>query len=84
MRCFTPSGDVWCYTYDAFGRRLSKTKVVDILKINESPAFPLSKQRITAWHYLWSGDQMVEEPPSTPMALSLTMPVYSGYTNRAR
>ncbi|MEY0313142.1 RHS repeat domain-containing protein, partial [Providencia manganoxydans] len=43
-----PSGDVWRYTYDAFGRRLSKTKVVDILKINESPAFPLSKQRITA------------------------------------
>ncbi|WP_419210566.1 RHS repeat domain-containing protein [Providencia manganoxydans] len=63
IRCFTPSGDVWRYTYDAFGRRLSKTKVVDILKINESPAFPLSKQRITAWHYLWSGDQMVEEPP---------------------
>ncbi|WP_233445753.1 RHS repeat domain-containing protein [Providencia stuartii] len=63
IRCFTPSGDVWCYTYDAFGRRLSKTKVVDILKINESPAFPLSKQRITAWHYLWSGDQMVEETP---------------------
>ncbi|MEQ4627631.1 RHS repeat domain-containing protein, partial [Providencia manganoxydans] len=27
MRCFTPSGDVWRYTYDAFGRRLSKTKV---------------------------------------------------------
>ncbi|MEY0206101.1 DUF6531 domain-containing protein, partial [Providencia manganoxydans] len=53
IRCFTPSGDVWRYTYDAFGRRLSKTKVVDILKINESPAFPLSKQRITAWHYLW-------------------------------
>ncbi|MEY0304859.1 RHS repeat domain-containing protein, partial [Providencia manganoxydans] len=48
IRCFTPSGDVWRYTYDAFGRRLSKTKVVDILKINESPAFPLSKQRITA------------------------------------
>ncbi|MFY3769146.1 hypothetical protein AHYW_002874 [Providencia manganoxydans] len=63
IRCFTPSGDVWRYTYDAFGRRLSKTKVVDILKINESPAFPLSKQRITAWHYLWSGDQMVEETP---------------------
>ncbi|EMZ5447995.1 hypothetical protein ABD518_002636, partial [Providencia stuartii] len=26
MRCFTPSGDVWRYTYDAFRPRLSKTK----------------------------------------------------------
>ncbi|HEM6871638.1 TPA: Rhs family protein, partial [Providencia stuartii] len=29
IRCFTPSGDVWRYTYDAFGRRLSKTKTLD-------------------------------------------------------
>ncbi|MCW2256722.1 YD repeat-containing protein [Providencia alcalifaciens] len=61
--CFTPEGDCWRYVYDAFGRRLSKTKTVDMLAINEKPAFPLSKKRITGWHYLWSGDQMVEETP---------------------
>uniref|UniRef100_UPI00384E3E34 RHS repeat domain-containing protein n=1 Tax=Providencia stuartii TaxID=588 RepID=UPI00384E3E34 len=63
MRCFTPSGDVWRYTYDAFGRRLSKTKTVDNEKHNAHPAFPALKPRVTAWHYLWSGDQMVEEAP---------------------
>ncbi|MTC93656.1 type IV secretion protein Rhs, partial [Providencia stuartii] len=61
--CFTPSGDVWRYTYDAFGRRLSKTKTVDSEKLNAHPAFPVLKPRVTAWHYLWSGDQMVEEAP---------------------
>ncbi|MEX9964604.1 RHS repeat-associated core domain-containing protein [Providencia stuartii] len=63
IRCFTPSGDVWRYTYDAFGRRLSKTKTVDSEKLNAHPAFPVLKPRVTAWHYLWSGDQMVEEAP---------------------
>ncbi|EPS1289659.1 RHS repeat domain-containing protein [Providencia stuartii] len=59
IRCFTPSGDVWRYTYDAFGRRLSKTKTVDSEKLNAHPAFPVLKPRVTAWHYLWSSDQMV-------------------------
>ncbi|EPZ0169271.1 RHS repeat-associated core domain-containing protein [Providencia stuartii] len=63
ITCFTPSGDVWRYTYDAFGRRLSKTKTVDSEKLNAHPAFPVLKPRVTAWHYLWSGDQMVEEAP---------------------
>ncbi|HGN9136336.1 TPA: RHS repeat-associated core domain-containing protein, partial [Providencia stuartii] len=63
ITCFTPSGDVWRYTYDAFGRRLSKTKTVDSEKHNAHPAFPVLKPRVTAWHYLWSGDQMVEEAP---------------------
>nr|WP_269205454.1 RHS repeat domain-containing protein [Providencia stuartii] len=63
IRCFTPSGDVWRYTYDAFGRRLSKTKTLDSEKHNAHPAFPVLKPRVTAWHYLWSGDQMVEEAP---------------------
>ncbi|MEG7503530.1 hypothetical protein V6D99_21785, partial [Providencia stuartii] len=63
IRCFTPSGDVWRYTYDAFGRRLSKTKTVDSEKYNAHPAFPVLKPRVTAWYYLWSGDQMVEEAP---------------------
>ncbi|EOE4638715.1 RHS repeat-associated core domain-containing protein [Providencia stuartii] len=63
IRCFTPSGDVWRYTYDAFGQRLSKTKTVDSEKLNAHPAFPVLKPRVTAWHYLWSGDQMVEEAP---------------------
>ena len=63
IRCFTPCTDVWRYTYDAFGRRLSKTKTVDCEKLNAHPAFPVLKPRVTAWHYLWSGDQMVEEAP---------------------
>ncbi|AVE44134.1 hypothetical protein KDV41_19365 [Providencia stuartii] len=63
MRCFTPSGDVWRYTYDAFRPRLSKTKTLGSEKHNAHPAFPVLKPRVTAWHYLWSGDQMVEEAP---------------------
>ncbi|EOE4638721.1 RHS repeat domain-containing protein [Providencia stuartii] len=63
IRCFTPSGDVWRYTYDAFGRRLSKTKTLDSEKHNVHPAFLMLKPRVTAWHYLWSGDQMAEETP---------------------
>ncbi|EPH9898148.1 RHS repeat domain-containing protein, partial [Providencia stuartii] len=43
--------------------RLSKTKTVDSEKLNAHPAFPVLKPRVTAWHYLWSGDQMVEEAP---------------------
>nr|WP_282564009.1 RHS repeat-associated core domain-containing protein [Providencia rettgeri] len=61
--CFTPKGDCWRYTYDAFGRRLSKTKVVDSQAAHIDPQFPQLKPKVAAWHYLWSGDQMVEETP---------------------
>ncbi|HGY1115962.1 TPA: hypothetical protein ACNUX9_002816 [Providencia rettgeri] len=61
--CFTPKGDCWHYTYDAFGRRLSKTQTMDIQADHVSPLFPQLKPKVTAWHYLWSGDQMVEETP---------------------
>ncbi|UPK83236.1 hypothetical protein LW139_15480 [Proteus vulgaris] len=37
MACFNPEGECWRYTYDAFGRRLSKSKVVD-----NRPTPPLS------------------------------------------
>ncbi|HFS5770119.1 TPA: RHS repeat domain-containing protein [Providencia rettgeri] len=61
--CFTPKGDCWRYTYDAFGRRLSKTQTVDSQAAHVNPRFPQLKPKVTAWHYLWSGDQMVEETP---------------------
>ncbi|WP_275076822.1 RHS repeat-associated core domain-containing protein [Providencia rettgeri] len=61
--CFTPKGDCWRYTYDAFGRRLSKTQTVDSQAANANPLFPQLKPKVMAWHYLWSGDQMVEETP---------------------
>ncbi|MEY0975086.1 RHS repeat-associated core domain-containing protein [Providencia rettgeri] len=61
--CFTPKGDCWRYTYDAFGRRLSKTQTVDSQAAHINPLFPQLKPKVTAWHYLWSGDQMVEETP---------------------
>ncbi|MEX6284348.1 RHS repeat domain-containing protein [Providencia hangzhouensis] len=61
--CFTPKGDCWRYTYDAFGRRLSKTQTVDSQAAHVNPLFPQLKPKVTAWHYLWSGDQMVEETP---------------------
>ncbi|MCK9791248.1 RHS repeat-associated core domain-containing protein [Providencia sp. CIM-Carb-044] len=61
--CFTPKGDCWRYTYDAFGRRLSKTQTVDSQAAYVNPLFPQLKPKVTAWHYLWSGDQLVEETP---------------------
>ncbi|MGG4610712.1 RHS repeat domain-containing protein, partial [Providencia sp. Me31A] len=61
--CFTPKGDCWRYTYDAFGRRLSKTQTVDSQAAHVNPRFPQLKPKVTAWHYLWSGYQMVEETP---------------------
>ncbi|MCS6726572.1 RHS repeat-associated core domain-containing protein [Proteus mirabilis] len=53
--CFTPKGDCWHYTYDAFGRRLSKTKTVDSDLAHIDPLFPQIKPKITTWRYLWSG-----------------------------
>ncbi|MDM3624626.1 RHS domain-containing protein [Proteus mirabilis] len=61
--CFTPKGDCWHYTYDAFGRRLSKTKTVDSDLAHIDPLFPQIKPKITTWRYLWSGDQLIEEMP---------------------
>ncbi|WP_272582472.1 hypothetical protein [Providencia sp. PROV257] len=61
--CFMPKGDCWRYTYDAFGRRLSKTQTMDSQVDHVSPLFPQLKPKVTVWHYLWSGDQMVEETP---------------------
>ncbi|HGN1381282.1 TPA: RHS repeat-associated core domain-containing protein [Proteus mirabilis] len=61
--CFTPKGDCWHYTYDAFGRRLSKTKTVDSDLAHIDPLFPQIKPKITTWRYLWSGDQLIEETP---------------------
>ncbi|HGN0013665.1 TPA: RHS repeat domain-containing protein [Proteus mirabilis] len=61
--CFTPKGDCWYYTYDAFGRRLSKTKTVDSDLAHIDPLFPQIKPKITTWRYLWSGDQLIEETP---------------------
>ena len=59
----TPKGDCWYYTYDAFGRRLSKTKTVDSDLAHIDPLFPQIKPKITTWRYLWSGDQLIEETP---------------------
>ncbi len=62
ISCFTPQGDCWRYTYDAFGRRLSKYQVVDAQEpihlryLNLPPV-------IRGWQYLWSGNQMIEEAP---------------------
>nr|WP_208105179.1 RHS repeat-associated core domain-containing protein [Proteus sp. G2669] len=60
--CFNPDGECWRYTYDAFGRRLSKSKVVD-----NRPTPPLSSpfkdKRVQRVDYLWSGNQMVQETP---------------------
>ncbi|MEX9855946.1 RHS repeat domain-containing protein, partial [Proteus mirabilis] len=61
--CFTPKGDCWHYTYDAFGRRLSKTRTVDSDLAHIDPLFPQIKPKITTWRYLWSGDQLIEETP---------------------
>ena len=52
--CFTPKGGCWHYTYDAFGRRLSKTKTVDSDLAHIDPLFPQIKPKITTWRYLWS------------------------------
>ena len=53
IACFNPEGECWHYTYDAFGRRLSKHKVVD-----NRPAPPLNlpfkDKRIQRVDYLWS------------------------------
>ncbi|WP_029990783.1 RHS repeat domain-containing protein, partial [Morganella morganii] len=60
--CFTPQGDCWRYTYDAFGRRLSKYQVVNaqepvhLQHLNQPPV-------VRGWQYLWSGNQMIEEVP---------------------
>ena len=60
--CFTPQGDCWRYTYDAFGRRLSKYQVVNaqepvhLQHLNQQPV-------VRGRQYLWSGNQMIEEAP---------------------
>ncbi|MFB0773531.1 RHS repeat domain-containing protein [Proteus cibi] len=62
IACFNPEGECWRYTYDAFGRRLSKHKVV-----NNRPTPPLNSpfkdKRVQRVDYLWSGNQMVQETP---------------------
>ncbi|PNL49829.1 type IV secretion protein Rhs [Proteus mirabilis] len=60
--CFNPDGECWRYTYDAFGRRLSKSKVVDNRPITP-PNSPFKNKRVQRVDYLWSGDQMVQETP---------------------
>ncbi|MGO2105146.1 MAG: RHS repeat domain-containing protein [Proteus vulgaris] len=62
IACFNPEGECWRYTYDAFGRRLSKSKVVDNHPITP-PNSPFKNKRIQRVDYLWSGDQMVQETP---------------------
>ncbi|MGO2681683.1 MAG: RHS repeat-associated core domain-containing protein [Proteus vulgaris] len=62
IACFNPEGECWRYTYDAFGRRLSKSKVVDNRPISP-PNSPFKNKRIQRVDYLWSGDQMVQETP---------------------
>ena len=62
IACFNPKGECWRYTYDAFGRRLSKSKVVDNRPISP-PNTPFKNKRVQRVDYLWSGDQMVQETP---------------------
>ncbi|KGA56018.1 segment 11/17 domain protein [Proteus vulgaris] len=62
IACFNPEGECWRYTYDAFGRRFSKSKVVDNRPISP-PNSPFKNKRIQRVDYLWSGDQMVQETP---------------------
>ncbi|NBM55442.1 hypothetical protein GWI68_11815 [Proteus sp. G2669] len=62
IACFNPEGECWRYTYDAFGRRLSKSKVVDNRPITP-PNSPFKNKRVQRVDYLWSGDQMVQETP---------------------
>ncbi|MCH4257326.1 MAG: RHS domain-containing protein [Proteus vulgaris] len=62
IACFNPEGKCWRYTYDAFGRRLSKSKVVDNRPISP-PNSPFKNKRVQRVDYLWSGDQMVQETP---------------------
>ncbi len=62
IACFNPEGECWRYTYDAFGRRFSKSTVVD-----NRPTPPLNSpfkdKRIQRVDYLWSGNQMGQETP---------------------
>nr|WP_264484604.1 RHS repeat-associated core domain-containing protein [Proteus sp. NMG38-2] len=62
IACFNPEGECWRYTYDAFGRRFSKSKVVDNRPISP-PNSPFKNKRVQRVDYLWSGDQMVQETP---------------------
>ncbi|UDN35152.1 hypothetical protein [Proteus sp. NMG38-2] len=62
IACFNPEGELWRYTYNAFGRRLSKSKVFDNRPITP-PNSPFKDKRIQRVNYLWSGDQMVQETP---------------------
>ncbi|UDN35158.1 RHS repeat domain-containing protein [Proteus sp. NMG38-2] len=62
IACFNPEGECWRYTYDAFGRRLSKSKVVDNRPISP-PNSPFKNKRIQRVDYLCSGYQMVQETP---------------------
>ncbi|WP_347877518.1 hypothetical protein [Proteus sp. G2669] len=57
---FNPEGECWRYTYDAFGRRLSKSKVVNNRPITP-PYSSFKNKRIQRVDYLCSGDQMVQE-----------------------
>ncbi|WP_414602315.1 RHS repeat domain-containing protein, partial [Proteus vulgaris] len=51
IACFNPEGECWRYTYDAFGRRLSKSKVVDNRPISP-PNSPFKNKRIQRVDYL--------------------------------
>lgn len=50
----TPSGVRWRYTYDPFGRRIGKQKVVAENAAGTRPA---------GTEYRWSGYQMIAETP---------------------
>ncbi|MDS0790469.1 RHS domain-containing protein, partial [Proteus vulgaris] len=62
LHVLTLQGECWRYTYDAFGRRLSKSKVVDN-RPTSPPNSPFKNKRVQRVDYLWSGDQMVQETP---------------------
>ncbi|WAI47138.1 RHS repeat-associated core domain-containing protein [Pseudomonas triclosanedens] len=51
----TPTGEIWRYQYDPFGRRVCKFRVVTTT--------PESRRQIIGEEYLWSGEQLIEAAP---------------------
>lgn len=57
----TPDGGIWCYTYDAFGRRIKK----ECVKAGESG-------RLQSVNYLWQGATLAEEHRTTAETTEVT------------